>query len=284
MTTLGKFISLHPHTEATRSQRRVYPYGSMPFYFHVPPDQYRVSGSANHAEQTIARYGSISQFGGPSLKTVSFESFFLMRDWLILYDRYPGDRITGFPDYVMPPPSGYAFFDATQSIKMLEELRDGDYPVQLRIIDRQIAGHVELTMPVTVREFEWGEHGGEPDARDFSIGFTQYRPVRIRRVPHAGAIPLTSTNRPIGRRCNRYHVSGVSVGIKTIARHCYGRTDRWKWIVAKNGGDEGMRRLVRAGKAEYRPRDYEGPWYFKSGVTLVTPPVPQPTGGADNAS
>jgi hypothetical protein len=269
----GKLIQIWTVDTASAAQRKVYPYGSLPFYFHIAPESYRVSGSKNQSEQQIPGYGSITQYGGPGLKTLSFDSFFMMRQWLTLSESVL-DNVSDFPSYVIPPPPEYGFWDATQSIKLLETLRDGDYPVLVRVVDRQIPGHVDVSMEATVSEFEWWEEAGTPDERQFSVTFTKWRPVRIRKVPHAGGVPPTNTTRPPGRRCNQFRVKVDGTSIKAIARNCYGRTDRWKWIRDKNGGHAAMMKLVQQGKAEYLPKHHEGPYFFNKGVLLKTPAHP----------
>jgi hypothetical protein len=272
----GKLITLTNIEGVPEARRILYPYGSLPFYFHTPPGEYRVGGSKNRAEQSIPGYGTVSQHGGPGLKSVTFDSIFSVRQWLEIND----NPLTGqreYPGYIIAPYGELAFFDAFQSIKMMETLRDGDYPIMLNILDRQISGHAELNMMAEVSEFEWSEVDGEPDVRAFSVSFIQWKPTRLRRVPHAGGIPSTGTQRPSTSGCGTYKVTQDGIGIKAIAKSCYGRADRYQYIISKNGGLPWLKGLMAKKQVTYQPKHAEGPWFFSKGVSMKTPAYPKTT-------
>ena len=262
----GKLITLTNHVALPPSQTAQPPLNRLPFYFPVPPiGELRRTASASHSEKAVVRRGTVSQFGGPELEEFSWSSEFLVPAWH--ENTGLGDPYRYFPSYAIRPPAGFKHYGANEAYSLLREIMQQGLVVVLNIEDRN-TGELEVQMPVTIRNIEMSEEGGEPDTRSYSITLRQYRFLTIRTVPRGGSVPSGGTPRPSGTRFipSPYKVK-KEMGIQELALLAYRDRSKWGLIVKAQGGSKGM-----FGKGcRWRPDRRDGPYLIPKGTILSIP-------------
>lgn len=235
---------------------------ALPFYFHIAPAAISYSKPPSYSDQQVVRRGTISQFGGPGLLTISWDGEFAVEKYLNSYGR---------STYIIPEPSGFKLRDAHKSKKNLRSITDLGLVIRLTIQDR-VTGRVEESLPVTIRDFSMSENGGEPDTRFYSIQFAEYRTVRLRTVPRGGSVS-SDTNKPSRPLPGRYVSSPYTVprdmGIYEVARIAYHNQSLWRDIVDANGGRAGMIKKGCIADGSFNPTN--GPYRCPKGVRLSIP-------------
>lgn len=260
----GSASSAHP----TSDQLAQFPFSLGPLYFHVVPQSFTVSGSANHASQQIVQFGEVSQFGGPALRTVNWDAMFMVRAFHE-YTNAGGAVVTYLPQWVQAPFGGLQFYDAYEMIEALEAVRDQGLVMLLTIQDLA-NNQIDFQHEVTLRNFSYTETGGEIDSKDYSIQFTEYKGVNVRRVDRVGAVPSTTPSRGTRTPKSPYKVKHNGVGIKTIATEVYGQPCAWKAIRDFNGGEAYLKTKFKP-KPTWDPKDGDGPFLFQQGSVLKMP-------------
>lgn len=260
----GKLILL-TRNNSIKSQRGIeWPLSEMPFYFHIAPSAISYTKSPSYSDQQVVKRGSVTQFGGPGLLSISWSGEFIDEDYF---------AANGGGSYFIPPPTpDIKMRGAHESKVLLRALADNGLVVNLSIQDI-LTRRIEEALPVTIRDFSINEQGGEPDTRFYDIAFTEYRPVRLRNVPRSG-LPFWDPLRPgtdlEGRYVRNPYVLPRRMGIKMVAMEAYHNKSYWKDIVKANGGTQGMLKkgCTRNVKAA------NGPWVCPKGTRLFIPALP----------
>ena len=261
----GKLITLRPHVTTPESVKNSFPLNRLPFYFPIPPvGEWTRSISASHSETQVLRRGAVSHFTGPDLEEISWSSEFLVEEWF--ENNGPGASTRYFPSYVIAPPAGFSHYGANQAYALLRAIQAKGIVVVLSIQDRN-TGNIELEMPVTIRDFSMKEVGGEPDSREYTITFKQYR-FMVVHVRGRGATTVTKPGRPApSRYISSPYVIKKAMGIKKLALLAYKDKSKWVDIVKANGGQKGM----FAKGAVWNISDANGPYLLPKGKKFVIP-------------
>lgn len=255
----GKLITLQRVN--LKSQLKVLdPFRYFPFYFHIAPSAISYAKSPSYSDQQVVRRGTVSQFGGPGLMSISWDGEFAEENYY---------AVDGGGTYIIPPPAGFTMYHARRSIDILRSITDNGYVVNLSIQDR-VTGVLDVVMPVTIRDFTVSENGGEPDSRFYSISFTEYRPIKLRTVPRGGTPSTDPPMRPTteyGRFVDSPYIVPRQLGIKKVSLYAYHDQSRYKDIIKANGGRKGM----KAKGCTYNPKATNGPWICPKGTRLTIP-------------
>lgn len=271
----GKLITLTNHVAVPAGQKAQYPLDRLPFYFPIPPvGDFNRSFSANHSETQVIRRGTVSQFGGPDLEEISWDSEFLIPEW---YSGATTESWAHFPSYFIPPPAGFRHYGAMSAYALLHDIAEQGLVVVLNVQDRN-TGRIEVQMPVTIRSISMKETGGEPDTRFYSITFRQYRFLTIALKPRSGEGAGGAPGRPTpGRYITSPYQIKSTMGIKKLALLAYRDKSKWRFIVNANGGAKGM---FKRG-ALWQPSSADGPYMLPKGKKFVIPSL-DPRGDAFN--
>ena len=259
----GKLIALHLHSNNSKAERAQFPLNTLPFYFTTPPAEITYGYGVNTGTQNIINRGTIVNYGGPSLRTVSFSSMFPVKQY------YELDN--AMRQFVMEPPSGeYQFYDARRAENILRALMEEGKVFELFIRDRQ-TGQTEYKRPSLITAFNTREIGGEPDVKYFDITFQQYRFLKIRKVPRAGKLPGGNGDRDDekGRYLPSPYVVPKRIGIKRLAAQAYHDKSKWKVIFNANGKSAGL----KAKGATVNKKAKNGPWIIPKGAKLRIPAI-----------
>lgn len=263
----GKLITLTNHVAIPAGQKAQYPLDRLPFYFPIPPvGDITRSFSASHSETQVVRRGAVSQFGGPELEEISWDSEFLIPDW------YSGNTVDSwdyFPSYFIPPPAGFKHYGANAAYALLHDIAEQGLVVVLTVQDRN-TGAIEIQMPVTIRSISMKETGGEPDTRFYSIKFVQYRFLTIALTPRSGEGAGGGIGRPApGRYISNPYTMRSAMGVQSLAMLAYRDRSQWRKIVMANGGPSPM--FTRG--ARWAPERRDGPYLLPKGSTFIIPEI-----------
>lgn len=122
----------------------------------VLPKDFKIqSGMKNETYETIS-IGEIKLIGMPTLKTISFSSFFPAKDYTFLRDR---------------------IYKAYEYVNMIEEWKSRRVPIRLIITDTPI------NMACSIEAFEYGEQDGTRDVY-YTLSLSEFKFIQLvkRRV------------------------------------------------------------------------------------------------------
>lgn len=142
--------------------------------FPVNPPSYKVSGGGTGFNDiTVVKKGEATVIGDSKLRDVTFSSFF------------PRDYDPSYCNYTNIP-------EPWEAVRMIERWRKTKWPVRLIITEANI------NMPVTIRQFDYEERGGEPGDIYFDIALKEYKFIVIRQVVEKteGSVVKQSNSRP----------------------------------------------------------------------------------------
>lgn len=154
--------------------------------------------------------------------------------------------------------------------KRLDNLVTQGTPLLLIVRNPQLYKAPDVQMIVTLRSANLRERAGEPDARYFDLGFTEYRVPKISRknygerselpaqvvITRKGiAIEVERNNKALPKkRRHRIGSEKSPATLRKLAKHYYGTPKEWKRIakrndIAKNiSGDDSLEKLYKRRK------------------------------------
>jgi len=241
-----------------------------PYRFQVAPlDEFGWDHSYNWIDYDTVTKGQFTRDGGRVLRTLSISS--LVVDYNPSWSSIAGGRthqrgsysIDGTsrgdahpltevvnPGVNWPEPGGDAPHPANVA-RDLDTLCDVGEPLNLVVWNRALEMKPDIDMAVTIRTYSVRERGGEPDARYFDLGFTEYRTAMTKRkrygrdrheklpaivhvMGNGNAFTVEQGGESIPER-NQDKIENAS--LTKLAKAFYGSASEWKIIAARNGID-----------------------------------------------
>jgi hypothetical protein len=191
------------------------------FFFQCSPlDTFSYTRAHSHTDYDTVGAGQRSRPAGRQLTQISFNTLFCDFDAAWMAWHY-GRR------FGLGPTSPHAW---TQD---LLELLDSGTPFKVAVGYPRSSGHWDISgMPVTLRNLQVEERGGEPDTRYIDVQLVEYRGLALRR--RSRGLPTVATMHQHGDRITW----DLGAGQKTmknptlakLAKHFYGSAGRWRAI------------------------------------------------------
>lgn len=210
----------------------------VPLTLQCPPlEAFQIQHAFTHQDYDTLRAGQFSRAGSRQLRTVQFQT--------VLVDFAPEWAVWRQPGGFRPPTGqGAPSLDGQVAdrrlpnpLQVVDELRDmldSGTPFSFTAAAPTYWGakRRDLSMMATLRALSVEERAGEPDARYLDLQVTEFRrPALTRkregRARHAGGGRV--------RDLPYKHLVRKGDTLAKLAKHYYGRQDRWRTIAQANG-------------------------------------------------
>ncbi|GIP55243.1 hypothetical protein J42TS3_42780 [Paenibacillus vini] len=183
----------------------------------VNPDTISVTSTHGYTDINVTNLGEYTVIGGGQLREYSLSSFF------------PRDHNTSFcavPSLVEP----------YECVATIERWQRSGKPV------RFIVTGTPINIAVTIRNFEYGERGGEPGDVYFTLDLKEYVFITVAKKGDNSAVsgsasvtmPKLAAARPSTRETPKSYTVKSGDSLFKIAAKVYGKGDDWRKIYEKN--------------------------------------------------
>lgn len=203
--------------------------------FPVLPASFTVTNPRNNQTINVINIGDVNVIGNAGLATLKFESFFPANDYPFVQGGGLGSRMFGGLGGLMNQVK-----DPYTYVQQIKDMQAANTPCQITITG------TDVSMPVTVETFEYGEKDGSGDV-SFSLSLREYRYL----TPASGGLnSVTGLKGRIGGALKE-KVTSCLPGLDTmdnaakslqrtasIAKQCQ-RTLKLYKAMAKSGGVRG---------------------------------------------
>jgi nucleoid-associated protein YgaU len=174
------------------------------YWFPVGPTQITKSGTLNRNTFNVVKGGERAHSQGPTLGTISFDSFF------------PGPDYSGRLCLALRSPLDYV--DPVTACALMEYLRDSG-----SIVSFMFGGDGEINEKVQITDFSWSMVGGQPFHRHFSISLGIWEPEQV-KVRGGARLPALPT----------VYVVREGETLSDVALRMLGDSKKWRDLTTAN--------------------------------------------------
>jgi len=181
----------------------------------VNPPEITINSPYGYEDVSVSNLGERTIIGNSQLNTLTISSFF------------PRDYNASYCGYSDIP-------DPWTAARMIERWQRSGKPIRF-----VVTGSAGINMAVTIRNFSFGERGGQPGDVYFTLDLKQYVFGAVSRKSDSlakskGPEVHIAANRPSTKEVPGSYVVKRGDSLWAIAARVYGNGDQWRTIYEKN--------------------------------------------------
>lgn len=220
-----------------------------PMFFQCAPlDEFGWDTTFNWIDYDTVNGGQYSRRGGRMLRTLTLSS--LAIDWEAPWAKNYGNK----RERPMDNSDFYGMGVRPEKVaRRLDKLVTQGTPIMLIVKNPDLYKRPDFQHIVTLRSVHLSEKAGEPDARYFELGITEYRAPKTPRRKYGARHPLPAlvevNSQGVAREVSakgeeakkgsvhQIGKAGKPATLRALSKHFYGSPKHWVWIRDKNGLD-----------------------------------------------
>ena len=242
-----------------------------PLRFQIAPvDEFGWDATYAWNDYETISAGQFTRRGGRQLRTLNLTTLAVdwSAPWAVVQRGGPEDPLDD-EDYYSSAGGPW------KVAKRLDALVQRGTPMLLIVKNPRLYSEPDLQLIVTLRSANLRERAGEPDARYFDLGFTEYRAPKITRKAYGErhelpaqvvitrngvAIEVERDNKRLPKKQrHRIGTEARPATLRKLAKHYYGTPKEWKRIAKRNNiaknisGDDSLEKLYNRRKRKGQP-------------------------------
>lgn len=177
--------------------------------FPVPPQTFEIQTGLNNSNVNIHQLGEVMLIGRRKLKTISFSSYFPIRE----------DGLCQYSDFPSP----------MQMIRMIERWRDSQKPVRLMIL----GDGLKFNEAMVIENFSFSQKKGPQDVY-FTLDLKEYRFLQVRTAKLSDKEMQSLRARPADKEIPNTYIWKKGDTLKKVAKKVYGNDSHSANLKKKN--------------------------------------------------